>query len=143
MGERTMVAVTMNDNVFVLLDDPSAPNRTEFLAAEEEANRTASQSNDQVSQPILVHPPHYRTTYITLKPPQTLDPLLAQLKARWQFTRQNVGQGKAQNPSGTGGAQLTIEGHVFAIGTDWLVRAGNVVITGNTVKGMLLEVSSP
>jgi len=38
------------------------------------------------------------------------------------------------------GQQLNIDGNVFAIGTDWLVRVGNVILAGGAVKGMLLEV---
>ncbi|CDO71568.1 hypothetical protein BN946_scf184911.g38 [Trametes cinnabarina] len=34
---------------------------------------------------------------------------------------------------------LTVEGHVYSIGTDWLVRAGNVLLAGGAVKGMFLE----
>lgn len=136
-----MCATTMNDNVFVLLDDGSAPNRTEFLAAEEQATRAAAHSDDHTSHPVLLHPPHFRTTYITISPPHSLELLLTQLKARWQPTKQATGQSKGQNPLGSGGAQLLIDGNVFAIGTDWLVRAGNVILAGNTVKGMLLEAS--
>ena len=38
------------------------------------------------------------------------------------------------------GPQLVVEGHVYAIGSDWLVRAGNVKLSGGAVKGMLVEV---
>jgi hypothetical protein len=40
----------------------------------------------------------------------------------------------------TTGQQLLIDGYVFAIGSDWIVRVGNVILTGGAVKGMLLEV---
>jgi len=35
----------------------------------------------------------------------------------------------------------SLEGFVFAIGNDWIVRVGHVVLAGGAVKGMLLEVS--
>jgi len=34
-----------------------------------------------------------------------------------------------------------IDGQIFSIGSDWLVRAGNVVLAGGAVRGVLLEVS--
>lgn len=37
------------------------------------------------------------------------------------------------------GQQLSIEGQMFSIGSDWLVRVGNVILAGGAVKGMLLE----
>lgn len=42
--------------------------------------------------------------------------------------------------SQTAGQQLSVEGAVYTIGTDFIVRAGNVVLAGGAVKGMLLEV---
>lgn len=42
--------------------------------------------------------------------------------------------------SQTAGQQLSVEGAVYTIGTDFIVRAGNVVLVGGAVKGMLLEV---
>lgn len=143
-----MCAVTMNENVFVLLEDPSAPTRADMI----NATAHSSQSTDQPvaggntqdtfsTSSTNVFPPHHRTTYITVTPPHSLELLLAQLRARWQSVRQATGQAKGQNVLSTGGAQLTIEGNVFAIGSDWLVRAGNVVLAGGTVRGMLLEVS--
>jgi hypothetical protein len=137
LTDRTMCAVTMNENAFVLLDDPVAPTKAESLAAVAENPRSAGQ---QPSDDKDVYPPHYRTSYITLNPPQSLELLLTQLRARWQSVRQPAGQNRVQNSLGTTGVQLSVEGKVFAIGTDWLVRAGNVVLAGGTVRGMLLEV---
>ncbi|KAF8621593.1 hypothetical protein AX15_007618 [Amanita polypyramis BW_CC] len=125
MAERTMCALTMDENVFVLLEDPAAPTRADVLAVAPPGEEAA----------YLQGPSHYRTTFLTLAPPNALEQLLSQLKARWVPVRQTSGAQKAQ----THGPQLTIEGHVFAIGTDWLVRAGNVVLAGGAIKGMLLE----
>ena len=125
-----MCALTMNDHVFVLLEDPAAPSRADVLAA--------SQGTDGRPPSQVPHLPHYRTTFLTLRPPGALEQLLGQLKARWMPVRQSsVGSSqRAQAPS----QQLTVEGHVFAIGNDWLVRVGNVILAGGAVKGMLLEV---
>ncbi|KAF8913927.1 hypothetical protein CPB84DRAFT_1956727 [Gymnopilus junonius] len=128
-SERNMYALTMDENVFILLEDPAAPSRTDVQAAAVPGQEEAWLQNN---------PPHYRTTFLTLRPPGALEQLLEQIKARWvpvRSTSTSIGQ---RNLLG-GGQQLTIEGHIFAIGTDWLVRIGNVVLAGGQVKGMLLE----
>jgi hypothetical protein len=51
--ERLMFSLTMNDNVFVLLEDPLAPSRGELLSMPPGQN--------------LPPPSHYRTTFLTLK----------------------------------------------------------------------------
>ncbi|PPQ78022.1 hypothetical protein CVT26_015813 [Gymnopilus dilepis] len=128
-SERNMYALTMDENVFILLEDPAAPTRADVLAAAAPGQEVAW---------LLNHPSHYRNTFLTLKPPGALEQLLEQIKARWvsvRSTSTNIGQRSFVG----GGQQLTIEGHIFAIGTDWLVRIGNVVLAGGQVKGMLLE----
>ncbi|KAK0190907.1 hypothetical protein F5146DRAFT_574972 [Armillaria mellea] len=117
-SERSMCALTMGENVFVLLDDPGAPSRIEA---------------ENLTQP----PTHYRNTFLTLSPPGALEHLLAQLKARWVSVRQSTASTVPRTQAA--GPQLLIDGHVFSIGTDWIVRIGNVVLSGGAVKGMLLE----
>ncbi|KAF8845801.1 hypothetical protein BDN67DRAFT_961447 [Paxillus ammoniavirescens] len=132
--ERSMCALTMNDHVFVLLEDPAAPTRADVLAA---VQNTAGQGDDGRVSPSIIHPSHYRTTFLTLRPPGGLEQLLSQLKARWIPVRQSSG---SSSQRGQGSAQqLSVEGLVFAIGNDWLVRVGNVILAGGSVKGMLLE----
>ncbi|KAJ6515866.1 hypothetical protein C8R45DRAFT_957865 [Mycena sanguinolenta] len=125
-SERTMCAITMDQNVFVLVEDPLAPSRADVIAAAPPGETAA----------YIQRPSHYRTTFLTLRPPGALEQLLTQLKARWVSVRPPVA-GVPQR--GQSGQQLTIEGHVFAIGTDWLVRIGNVILAGGAIKGMLLE----
>jgi len=126
-----MCALTMNDHVFVLLEDPAAPSRADVLAAVQNT-ATDIRTSSQVS-----HPPHYRTTFLTLRPPGALEQLLSQLKARWIPVRQSSTASSQRGQASS--QQLTVEGHVFAIGNDWLVRVGNVILAGGAVKGMLLE----
>ncbi|KAF8076417.1 hypothetical protein FPV67DRAFT_1558895 [Lyophyllum atratum] len=126
-SERTMCALTMDDNVFVLLEDPLAPTRADVLAAAPPGEEAA----------YLQGPTHYRTTFLTLRPPGALEQLLAQLKARWVSVRQSSSSVPQRGQSS--GQQLSIEGHIFAIGNDWLVRVGNVQLAGGAIKGMLLE----
>lgn len=120
----------MEENVFVLLEDPVAPTRADVLAAAPPGQEAA----------YLQGPTHYRTTFLTLRPPGALEQLLAQLKARWVSVRQS-GSSSAPQRGKTNAQQLLIEGHIFAIGNDWLVRVGNVILAGGAVKGMLLEVN--
>ncbi|KAK0230738.1 hypothetical protein IW262DRAFT_426508 [Armillaria fumosa] len=117
-SERSMCALTMGENVFVLLDDPGAPSRVE-------------------AENLTQLPTHYRNTFLTLSPPGALEHLLAQLKARWVSVRQSTANIAPRTQAA--GPQLLIDGHVFSIGTDWIVRIGNVVLSGGAVKGMLLE----
>ena len=127
----------MNDHVFVLLEDPAAPSRADVLAAVQ--NNTQGADVRMSSQ--VTHPPHYRTTFLTLRPPGALEQLLSQLKARWIPVRQSSTSSSQRGQ--TSAQQLSVEGLVFAIGNDWLVRVGNVILAGGAVKGMLLEVGGP
>ena len=126
-------AVVRTDNVFCVLEDPAAPMRAEYLA-----------NPGAYPQPVT----HFRHTFPTLSPPNALEQLLAQLRARWAPVRTaRPGGGSGGGGSGGGSSQqqssgphLMVEGHVYAIGSDWLVRAGNVILSGGAVKGMLVEV---
>jgi hypothetical protein len=117
----------MNENAFVLLEDPSAPTRADVLAM----------APPDLEPSQVVGPTHYRTTFLTLNPPGALEQLLAQLRARWVSVRQTSSTAPQR---GQAGQQLNIDGNIFAIGNDWLVRVGNVILAGGAVKGMLLEV---
>ena len=143
-----MCALTMDQNVFVLVTDNSAPTRAEYLQAVEQAQAQAlSQASPSGSAASpgrhasthMVEPPHYKNTFLTVSPPGALEQLLTQLGSRWVPTRQRNAV-QQRNVGGTTGQQLVVEGSIFSIGTDWRVRAGNVVLTGGAVKGMLLEV---
>ena len=134
-------ATHLPDNVFCVLEDPAAPMRGDYLAQAAEYART------QPGAP-LPPPTHFRHTFPTLGPPGALEQLLTQLRARWVPVRQTGGANAAPGNAGqkgqpglATGAHLTVDGHVYAIGSDWLVRAGNVIISpGGAMKGMLLEV---
>lgn len=123
-----MCALTMGENVFVTIEDPFAPSRGEYAAAPEAYHQGRGRPGP---------PPHYRHTFLTLSPPGALEQLLAQLRARWMTTKQGMTQGQAAR--GSSSQQLLVDGGVFAIGTDWILRAGNVLLNG-VPRGMLLEV---
>ena len=134
-------ATHLPDNVFCVLEDPAAPMRGDYLVQAAEYARTQPGAS-------LPPPTHFRHTFPTLGPPGALEQLLTQLRARWVPVRQTGGAnavpgnaGQKGQPGLATGAHLTVDGHVYAIGSDWLVRAGNVIISpGGAMKGMLLEV---
>ena len=126
-----MYAITMDENVFIILEDLAAPTRGDVLSA--------APPGEEVS--YLQNPSHYRNTFVTLCPAAGLEQLLTQMKARWVPVRQTSSGNAMRTQPLSGGQQLTVDGHIFGIGTDWLVRIGNVVLASGVVKGMLLEVS--
>uniref|UniRef100_A0A8H7XYP6 Mediator of RNA polymerase II transcription subunit 20 n=1 Tax=Psilocybe cubensis TaxID=181762 RepID=A0A8H7XYP6_PSICU len=123
-SERNMFALTMDDNVFIHLEDPAAPTRADVLAVAPPGQEAM----------YLKSPSHYRNTFLAMRPPGGLEQLLAQIKARWISVRQAAGQ-----RNNITGQQLIIEGRTYSIGTDWMVRVGNVQLAGGAIKGMLLE----
>ncbi|THU90125.1 hypothetical protein K435DRAFT_821220 [Dendrothele bispora CBS 962.96] len=124
--ERSMCVLTMRENVFVLVEDPLAPTRADLLAG---------------GAPSSYQPGHYRNTFLTLNPPGALEQLLEYLKACWVPVRQAAPSNAPRNRPQGSGQQLSVEGFIFAIGTDWLVRTGNVILSTGGTKGMLLEVA--
>lgn len=117
----------------MLLEDPTAPGRADLLQQEP--------PEGQAPIPLVGPgaPAHFRTTFLTVSPPNALEELIEQLRARWVSVRQSGAPGTLQR-SHASGQQLSVEGYIFSIGTDFLVRAGNVILAGGAVKGMLLEV---
>ncbi|KAL1678534.1 hypothetical protein EV122DRAFT_211889 [Schizophyllum commune] len=116
-AERSMTTFTQTspDAAFVLIEDPLAMQGS-MLAL----------SQDQPT------PSHYQYTLVPVSPPGALEQLLQQLNAPW--TMRQAGGGSNQS-----GRQLLIDGHIFTIGTDWVVCVGNVILAGGTLKGMILE----
>lgn len=117
-AERSMTTFTQTspDAAFVLIEDPLA--------------MQGSMSALSQDQPT---PSHYQYTLVPVSPPGALEQLLQQLNAPW--TMRQAGGGSNQS-----GRQLLIDGHIFTIGTDWVVCVGNVILAGGTLKGMILEV---
>ncbi|KZT66021.1 hypothetical protein DAEQUDRAFT_730788 [Daedalea quercina L-15889] len=127
--ERPLYTVTMNENTFVMLEDPAAPNRGDYLKLK------ASQEQGQPQQPFVpAPPPHYHYTLVTVSPPGALEQLMSHLGVvgkRWVRTGGEKGQGS--------GHHLSVDGLIFSIGNDWLVRFGHVMLAGGSIKGMLIE----
>ena len=157
-----MFTLTMGENAFVLVDDPGAPSPREWAetytsnqqsSSPRQKTQTVSASGEpgdgqapqsvpskEFKSPIKVPPqPHYHYTFVTLRPLNSLELLLPQLRARWTHARQAV-QAQRGGLGKQTGQPLSIEGTIFALGKDWIVRVGNVNVSGG-MKGMLLEVS--
>ena len=121
-----------------MIEDPAAPVRAQAL---QDAAKFAQENPGMPYTP----PTHYRETFPTLSPPMALEQLLTQLRAHWVPVRQTGSSTSAAGPSGQKavgmgtGSHVTMDGHIYSIGTDWIVRAGNVHLAGGAVKGMLLE----
>ncbi|PPQ71366.1 hypothetical protein CVT24_011752 [Panaeolus cyanescens] len=127
--DRNLYTLTIasEDRVFVHIEDPAAHNRSDVLAAAPPGEEAA----------YLQSPTHFRNTFITLKPMGGLEQLLTQIKARWTPVRQSTSGISQKNLMS--GQQVIIDGLVFSIGTDWIVRCGNVNLAGGAVRGMILE----
>ncbi|KAL1747236.1 hypothetical protein HDZ31DRAFT_32423 [Schizophyllum fasciatum] len=133
--ERSMFTFTQDAAAaFVLVDDPLAPQPSTLqnLARGAPTQSTPGQSQPAPGNPQPT-PSHYQTTLVPVSPPGALEQLLQQLNAPWTMRHPSGAQGQS------GRQQLLIDGHVFAIGTDWIVRVGNVILAGGTLKGMILE----
>ncbi|CCM01573.1 uncharacterized protein FIBRA_03633 [Fibroporia radiculosa] len=130
--ERPMYTLTMNENVFIVLEDPAAPTRAEIALPMPDVPL-----GSQPQAPPA--PSHYRNTLVTVSPPGALEQLLSQLRARWVSVRQPNTSNSGQKGQGAVVQQLTVDGLIFSIGNDWLVRFGHVILAGGAVRGMLIE----
>ncbi|KAG8796752.1 hypothetical protein FRC12_000002 [Ceratobasidium sp. 428] len=149
--DRFLFTLLYGENTHVLLEDRKSlerPATLEKIRAEQQAANQAAQAA-AAAQPLPVEdddviiidsagqepgaalpktkqipiPLHFRTTFISLKPPATFEQFLGQVKAKW-----------APRPTAA-----MIDGVTCAIGTDWLVRIGYIV-QGTIHKGIMLEV---
>ena len=143
--DRSMCCVTLGNRTFAMLEDQAAPQVAEFasfpnmIQAPPLSSPTGSGRSKPLASATLLQPPHYRTTLVTTEPVGALEALLSQLGTRWASTRQ---QGAAsKNQPASSGNQLVIEGSFFTVGSDWILRIGNVTLAGGALKGMLLEAS--
>jgi len=149
-----MTAVTMNDAQFVLIDDPSVPLSdpqtpgspdVPLAAGEQEQGQQEHPPLQQQFDPMPMDEPqeqrtHRRTSFAIFRPPESLDLLLNQLQSKWVPVRQLGSSASGAKAKGiTGGPQVTIEGLVFSVDTDWIIRAGNIILAGGATRGMLLE----
>lgn len=85
------------------------------------------------------HPDHPRITFVTITPPQNFAPFLSQISGNWTTARTQGGKGAATSGGAAHSANLLIDGFVFSVGKDWLVRTANVTQSGGALKGCVIE----
>jgi hypothetical protein len=148
--DRFLYTLAYGENTHILLEDRKSlerPAALEKIRVEQEAANQAAvaatsvpaiEDDDVViidaagQEPGAVLPKvkkiplplHFRTTFLSLRPPSTFEQFLGQVKAKW-----------APRPS-----HATIEGVTFTVGTDWIIRMG-FIQAGTSQKGIMLEVS--
>lgn len=144
--DRFLFTLVYGENTHILLEDRKSlerPAALEKIRAEQEAaNREAAAAapameDDDViildatgQEPGAVLPKikniplplHFRTTFVSLRPPATFEQFLGQVKAKWQ-----------PRPS-----TAVVDGVTWTVGSDWVVRMGYIV-QGNAHKGIVLE----
>ncbi|QRV72757.1 mediator complex subunit Med20 [Ceratobasidium sp. AG-Ba] len=142
-----MFTLSYGENTHILLEDRKSldrPATLEKIRAEQQAAVEAANSQpppvddddviilDATGQepgavlPKIKHIPlplHFRTTFISLKPPTIFEQFLGQVKAKW-----------TSRPT-----SAILDGLTCMIGTDWVVRLGYIG-QGSTQKGIMLEV---
>ncbi|CAE6455544.1 unnamed protein product [Rhizoctonia solani] len=145
--ERFLYTLVYGENAHILLEDRKSlerPAALEKIRVEQEAaNQVAATTSaptmddDDViildasgQEPGAVLPKakniplplHFRTTFISLKPPLAFEQFLGQVKAKW-----------GSRPGSAG-----IDGVTFTVGTDWIIRVG-FIQAGSGHKGVMLE----
>ncbi|KAG8985603.1 hypothetical protein FRB90_004589 [Tulasnella sp. 427] len=114
--------MTTGDTCFVLCEDVAAPSHVTF-----ENSKRAALAQDPNAK-IPARPPHYKTTSLTLSPPSLLSLLF-----------QQIGGGNVWSNRMPGALPDTeINGAVFQIGEDVILRVGRVVQKSQP-RGLVIE----
>ncbi|KAG9101328.1 hypothetical protein FS749_007751 [Ceratobasidium sp. UAMH 11750] len=150
--DRFLYTLQYGENTHILLEDRKSLERPAALKKIRAEQQAANEAAAAAAQPAPVEdddviildaagqepgavlpkvkqiplPLHFRTTFISLKPPATFEQFLGQVKAKW-----------APRPT-----TAMIDGLTCAIGTDWFVRIGYIA-QGTVHKGIMLEVFPP
>lgn len=137
------------DNSLVIIEDALAPKRADFMAARMEiratnaAKRKAAPGVADAQLGLLQEPTeplHYRNTLLSYKT-GTMEAFINQLGGAWTFQPMKTISGPNLGRSSGGLThRLKIEGNVFSVGSDWIVRVGSVYATGEVFKGVIMEV---
>lgn len=115
--------MTTGDTCFVLCEDTSAPSHASF-----ENTKRTTLAQDPTAQ-VPARPPHYKSTSLTLSPPTLLGLLF-----------QQIGGGAVWSNRMPGALpDIEINGAVFQIGEDLIIRVGRV-IQKTQPRGLVIEV---
>ncbi|KAG8904165.1 hypothetical protein FRB99_002146 [Tulasnella sp. 403] len=117
---RTINTITLGDTCHIFAEDTSVQSKVTF-----EAVKRAALAEDPLA-PVPTRPPHYRNTYLTLSPPSSLSIFFQQLGGLWS-NKINAAQ-----------PDIEIQGGVYAIGDDIIIRVGKVSQRGE-LKGVVIE----
>lgn len=119
---RSINTMTTGDTCFVLCEDTSAPGHVSF-----ENTKRATLAQDPNAQ-VPARPSHYKSTSLTLSPPTLLGLLF-----------QQIGGGTVWSNWMPGALpDIEINGAVFQIGEDLIIRVGRV-IQKNQPRGLVIE----
>ncbi|CAE6523091.1 unnamed protein product [Rhizoctonia solani] len=146
--ERFLYTLTYGENIHILLEDRKSLERPAALEKIRTEQEAANQAAAATSAPVMEDddviildasgqepgavlptvrnvplPLHFRTTFISLKPPSTFEQFLGQVKGKWGPRPNNAG----------------IDGVTFTVGTDWVIRMG-FIQAGSGHKGVMLEI---
>ncbi|KAG8757317.1 hypothetical protein FRC14_002165 [Serendipita sp. 396] len=134
------------ENILVIIEDPTAPKRAEYLVARAEihaanAGKKEAGVPDSELQPEPMVPRHYRHTLISFRMPM-FSSLLDQLAGPWnsQAPKPNPAAPSHKGTSGGMIHRLSIRGNMWNVGSDWIVRVGGVYAAGDIFRGVIMEI---
>jgi hypothetical protein len=140
------------ENTLVIVEDATAPKRADYMAARAEiraanaAKRNAAPGVPDSQLDLTEEEPeplHYRNTLISFRA-RVIETLIDQLGGAWASQPNKPTFGPMMGrPSGGLTHRLKIEGTVFSVGSDWIVRVGSVYAVGDQFKGVIMEASLP
>lgn len=129
------------------MEDLSAPKRADYLVAKAEivAHNNAKKASGAPESELQTDPPapaHYRHTLINFKLP-LMEALLDQLGGPWSTQPPRATNSMQMMGRNTGGVthRLKIDGYIWSIGADWIVRVASVFAGGDQFKGIIMEVN--
>jgi hypothetical protein len=135
----------MPDNHLVIVEDSTAPMRADHLAdcssiATRNAAKRAQGAPDGELEREPPIPSHYRHTLISFKLP-LMTTMLDQLGGAWSTqTAKSTAIPLMGKPTGGTTHRLRIDGVVWSVGNDWIVRVASVYASGEQFKGVIMEV---
>lgn len=110
---RSIYSVSTSDHTYAVLEDQAPHSENAFRL-----------------------PP--RVSFVTIASLDGLPGILAQIGGAWSASRTNATLG-TRGVSAPTVNQLVLDGAVYSVGTDWIVRLG-AVRHGQTPKGLIIEV---
>lgn len=112
---RSIFAASTNHHTYAVIEDSSA----------------------SLNNSVAAHP---RISFVTIASFDSLGPMLSMIAGNWTASRTNAAiQNNRAGLAVNNQTQLGLDGFVYSIGTDWVVRIGTVR-HGQAPKGVFIEV---